>query len=219
MTGSSVHLAATNTTTIENLTRRTKVWTLAIHINRPRDAGLQREAEYARVFPTVTYPSRPTSTTVGDSSDQDSRPPEEGRIFAILQTQPGENPFDLGSPLKNLQQVMGYTLWDWLLPLKLSPCVNHSSSESAYAMGPVVERLKREAGLTTASAEDSNAAETSISDRRRSQHRRRRHHYRPRRRRSDYRSREPDATEPPEPDQSQSQPPPASISQEGNSNQ
>lgn len=68
-------------------------------------------------------------------------------MFAILRSQPGENPFDLGDPIQNLKQVMGHTLWDWLLPLRVAPCVYHSSTVSAYPMGPVVERLKREAGI------------------------------------------------------------------------
>jgi hypothetical protein len=43
------------------------------------------------------------------------------RMAVVLGRTP-ENPFDLGSPLKNLQQVMGYTVFDWLLPIKHSPC-------------------------------------------------------------------------------------------------
>ncbi|KKA23398.1 hypothetical protein T310_2571 [Rasamsonia emersonii CBS 393.64] len=205
MTGTSLHLAATNTTTIENITRKTKVWTLAIHINRPSNT------EWARVFPTVTYPSRPISTPV-DSSDQDSPKQEDSRTFAILRTQPGENPFDLGSPLKNLQQVMGYTVWDWLLPLKPSPCVDHSSPESAYAMGPVVQRLKREAGLIDSTAEPS---EPGKSDRRR-------HHRRRRNRQSNHRHRPEvsDASTPSGPsEQDESQQQPAGPDREGDSNQ
>lgn len=203
MTGTSLHLAATNTTTIENITRKTKVWTLAIHIHRPNN-----NPEWARVFPTVTYPSRPKSASV-DSSDQDWPKPEDSRVFAILQTQPGENPFDLGSPLKNLQQVMGYTVWDWVLPLKPSPCVDHSSPESAYAMGPVVQRLKHEAGLTDATAEPS---EPRKSDRHRHH---RRHH-----RRSHHRHKVSDGSTPSgqsEHDESQQQP--ARPDREGDSNQ
>jgi palmitoyltransferase len=47
---------------------------------------------------------------------------------------------------------MGYSIIDWLLPLKHSPCADHSSSESAFALGPVVTRLKQEAGLVPAPA-------------------------------------------------------------------
>ncbi|KAL1970997.1 hypothetical protein VTN77DRAFT_2831 [Rasamsonia byssochlamydoides] len=211
MTGTSLHLAGTNTTTIENITRKTKVWTLAIRINRPKDAGQQRETEWAQVFRTITYPSRPSL----DSSDQDFKPEEDSRVFAILQTQPGENPFDLGSPLKNLQQVMGYTVWDWLLPLKPSPCVDHSSPESTYAMGPVVQRLKHEAGLT-------NSAETSEnrkSDRRHHRHHRR-HHRNHHRSRSHHHPRESDASARSGPSEHDDQPQqPARPDREDDSNQ
>lgn len=98
-------------------------------------------------------------------------------MFAILQTLPGENPFDLGSPLKNIQQVMGFSLLEWLLPIKQSPCADHSSNESAFALGPVVTRLKKEAGLEVSteseSADPVGAAETSQHEQRRGKHRRR----------------------------------------------
>jgi palmitoyltransferase len=50
---------------------------------------------------------------------------------------------------------MGHSIGDWLLPLKQSPCADHSSSESAFALGPVVTRLKQEAGLIPAPAPES----------------------------------------------------------------
>jgi palmitoyltransferase len=43
--------------------------------------------------------------------------------------------------------VMGHNMIDWFLPLKQSPCADHSGQESAFALGPVVTRLKQEAGL------------------------------------------------------------------------
>lgn len=145
MTASSLQLAMRNCTTIENLNRRSKVWTLAIHIPRPEDIGIDPETQWAPTFPTVSYP-KPRHSPEIRAQDQESKP-DERRVFAILRTRPGENPFDLGSPLKNLQQVMGYTVADWLLPIKASPCADHSSLESAFALGPVVQRMKEEAGL------------------------------------------------------------------------
>jgi palmitoyltransferase len=62
---------------------------------------------------------------------------------------------------------MGYSISDWLLPLKHSPCADHSSSESAFALGPVVTRLKQEAGLIPAPAPESgNGAAQSAPARR-----------------------------------------------------
>lgn len=166
MAGTSLHLAATNTSTIESLSRNSKVWTIAVHINRP-----QNGSQWAQTFARVTYPvsRKPASA---NSSDLESMP-NNNRVFAILRSQPGENPFDLGSPVKNLQQVFGTTLWDWLLPLKPSPCADHRSSASAYPMGPVVERLKQEAGLIDTS---SRRAGDRKSSRR---HRRHHSHHRP----------------------------------------
>lgn len=145
MTMTSVHLAMINSSTVDNINRKTKVWTLAIHVHDPAHLNTSSNRHQTRTFQTITYPSQPTSDAA-PIYDEVTRP-EDVRVFAILQTQPGENPFDLGSPFKNLQEVLGYTIADWLLPLKPSPCVDHSNPESAYPLGPVVERLKREAGL------------------------------------------------------------------------
>lgn len=153
MTLSAVQLCSQNLTTIENLSRRSAVWTLAIRIPDHLLSKLNPDAEssWAPTFATISYPLAPTPTltpTPPSQETQNKTPPSNQRhVFAILQTQPGENPFDLGSWTKNLQQVMGFSVAEWLLPFKQSPCANHSSLESAFALGPVVERLKRDAGL------------------------------------------------------------------------
>ncbi|PGH27814.1 hypothetical protein AJ80_00602 [Polytolypa hystricis UAMH7299] len=148
---SSLHITWHNSSTIENLDRHTKVWMLAILI--PRLEDLPRPAS----FPIVSFP--PLSTT------QSSIP---RRHFAILHTKPGESPFDLGSPLANLKEVLGYSIVDWLLPLKHSPCTDHSHQEGAFRVGPVVERLRREAGLVPSRSSGGSNAQ--------SHHRRKRTH-------------------------------------------
>lgn len=161
-----------NVTTIENLTRGSKVWTLAVHIPRPDQIEIDPETQWAATFPTVSYPKPRTSPEL-QAQDQEPKP-DDRRVFAILRTRPGENPFDLGSRLKNLQQVMGYTVADWLLPLKRSPCADHSSLESAFALGPVVQRLKEEAGLVEPRPETGRDDSEDHQDRRhRHRHRRR----------------------------------------------
>lgn len=160
MSGTTLQLASINTTTIENLSRRSKVWMLAIYISPQQYQRMtsRQNGQWALTFPTVTFPTQPststpiasngpTSTTTNNTNNT-NQPASNIRMFAILRTQPGENPFDLGDPIKNLKQVMGHTLWDWLLPLRVAPCVDHSSTVSAYPMGPVVDRLKREAGIS-----------------------------------------------------------------------
>ncbi|KAK2754398.1 palmitoyltransferase pfa5 [Arachnomyces sp. PD_36] len=142
MAGSSLQFAMINSTTVENLTRRRKVWTLAIHV--PRHV-MESNPHWASTIPTVSYPF-PGEFVSPPNSSHSQRTPEH-RVFAIVETKPGENPFDLGSRLANVKEVMGYTILEWLLPLQHSPCTNHGGKESAYAMGPALQRLKKEAGL------------------------------------------------------------------------
>lgn len=143
MTLSSVQLAMLNITTIENLNRHSVVWTLAIRVPEHLLRRLWTpDSPWAPTFRMVSYPLEPSAPNQSPSDSSAER-----HVFAILHTLPGENPFDLGSKLKNVQQVMGYSVTDWLLPLKHSPCADHSSPESAFALGPVVTRIKQEAGL------------------------------------------------------------------------
>ncbi|KAF9248171.1 hypothetical protein DTO006G1_1413 [Penicillium roqueforti] len=153
MTLSSVQMGVANITTIENLNRGSVVWTLAIRVP---EYLLERlwaaESPWAPTFRMVSYPlqtsSSPTQLQTTIPSPDEDVVPGERHVFAILHTLPGQNPFDLGSSLKNLQQIMGYNIVDWLLPIKQSPCADHSSMESYFALGPVVTRLRLEAGLT-----------------------------------------------------------------------
>lgn len=169
MTVSTLQLAVYNLTTIENLSRRSAVWTLAIRVPDRLVNSFNSDSGMIPTFPTITYPLQPTPPVPETQENPNPTQPEERHVFAILQTQPGENPFDLGSWFKNLQQVLGFSLLDWILPLKQSPCADHSSLESAFALGPVVTRLKREAGL------EPSAHEASSNDQPRHERKRRRH--------------------------------------------
>ncbi|KAJ5908163.1 hypothetical protein N7495_000845 [Penicillium taxi] len=144
MSLTSVQMASLNITTIENLNRHTAVWTLAIRVP---EHLLERlwvaDSPWAPTFRTVSYPTESLTCPSRLQAEHQI----QGHVFAILNTQPGENPFDLGSPYENLKQVMGYSVVDWLLPLKHSPCADHSSPDSTFALGPAVARLKEEAGL------------------------------------------------------------------------
>lgn len=171
MTLSSIQLAMLNITTIENLNRRSIVWTLAIRVP---DHLLERlwvaDSPWAPTFRMVSYPPEPPTSTTEPRSDNPAT--TERHVFAILHTLPGENPFDLGSSFKNFQEVMGYSVADWLLPFKQSPCADHSSPESAFALGPVVTRLKQEAGLAPPPEDGSTSQPRPAKHRRRrSKHR------------------------------------------------
>lgn len=90
---------------------------------------------------TVTYPL----------SLQTNRPPLPApppKTFAILETLPGMNVWDLGSKFQNFKAVFGSSLHEWLLPIKHSPCCDHSSLVSQFPLGPDFEELLIEAGLT-----------------------------------------------------------------------
>ncbi len=175
MAGSSIQLALVNSTTVENLNRRSKVWFLAVLIPRTADGRLpappaprQGATGTEPRFQTITYPrpaeeeqflihqaqnpgqtnlSPPSSTT----NPATSQP--QPRTFAILSTTPGENPFDIG-PYDNIRQVMGYSVAEWISPIKQSPCADHRSRVSAFRMNDgLVRRLKEERGLVDVHAE------------------------------------------------------------------
>ena len=154
MTGSSLQFALVNTTTIENLSRKTIVWTLAIH--------MPKLPETPPGYRTVCF----SATTPTPETDVSAEQQASGAIktFAILHTKPGENPFDLG-PWQNFKTVMGDRWYDWLLPIKYSPCCNHDRRDGQFAMGPVVQRMRAEAGI--ASPEEISDEKTHRKRRRR----------------------------------------------------
>ena len=44
---------------------------------------------------------------------------------------------------------MGKTVLEWFFPIRHSPCADHTSQESEFAFGPVVQRLREEAGIAS----------------------------------------------------------------------
>ena len=136
MTASSLQFALVNTTTIENLSRRTIVWTLAVHIPRP--------SETSTGFRTVSFSTAASTTNFDEPGEEQAS--AAIKTFAILHTKPGENPFDLGA-YQNFKTVMGDHWYDWFLPIRYSPCCNHDRGDSQFAMGPVVQRMMAEAGI------------------------------------------------------------------------
>lgn len=120
MSVNAIRLGMMNKTQIEELQR---VHFLAIHIDEGRRYG----------GPTITYPLGPSN---------DSQPSR--RIFAIVQTQPSDNPWDLHSRLNNLRSIMGEHYIEWFLPT-YGPCCLHNSADSFYALD--VQRLKDRYGV------------------------------------------------------------------------
>jgi palmitoyltransferase len=80
-------------------------------------------------------PDSPSSATA-------ARDAAARRTFAIVKTDFGENPFDLG-PWQNFKSVMGNSPIEWFLPIRHSPCCNHDSIHSDYEFGPLVNELRK----------------------------------------------------------------------------
>lgn len=160
MTGSSLQFALINTTTIENLSRKTKVWTLAVHMPKP--------PEISTGFRTISF----SAMGAAANSDMPAKGQVSGAIktFAILHTKPGENPFDLG-PYQNFKTVMGDHWYDWLLPIRCSPCCNHDRRDGQFAMGPVVQRMRADAGIASPEESSSEKPHRKRKRRRRRSHR------------------------------------------------
>lgn len=89
---------------------------------------------------TITYP-------LHLATDRPPIPAPAPRTFAVLQTPPGLNPWNLGTAYRNFKAVFGNKPHDWLLPLKHSPCCDHSSMISEFPLGPEFELLLQDAGL------------------------------------------------------------------------
>lgn len=191
MCGSSLQFAFENTTTIENLSRRSHVWYLAVHVPeqvlqrywstgrndlrlitypRPAEEQLQILQQHgADVSPSPITPPPPTHNASSPVPNTPLNPPpiaSQTRTFAILETAPGENPFDIGF-FNNFCEVLGYTIFDWLMPLRPSPCTDHESSECMYRIGPVVQRLREEAGIVDLDGDREGGRRGSKSKRRR----------------------------------------------------
>lgn len=157
MFSSSMQFAALNVTTIENFDRHRKVWYLCVYLPRPEETLSRIEAQGKMVPRTIPYPRPPGENAMvlqsalgeetGGVGGADELPTSQWtRVFAILELPPGANPWDCG-PLSNVREVMGYSVLEWLLPLKYSPCAQHDNPESMFKLGPAVEEAKREAGL------------------------------------------------------------------------
>jgi palmitoyltransferase len=127
-----------NITNIDVL-RKSSVHHIAIRLP-PRTAPSSK-------YTTVTYPLPLQTPQQGHQYTTNiygtvARDRQATHTFAIVRTEPGENPFDLG-PWRNFKAVMGNTVLEWLFPIKHSPCCDHDSMISDYEFGPLIEDLKK----------------------------------------------------------------------------
>jgi palmitoyltransferase len=170
MTATALRFAFQNITNVD-MFRKNQIFRLAVRV--PTDTPSNER------FNTITYPlERPgegprtpdaahTSGMTQVNGAASARPnamaardQQARRTFAILQTEPGENPWHLGY-LQNFKSIMGNSIIEWLLPIRHSPCTRHDSMVSDYEFGPLLEELKRRYGLEGRDPEKMAAAVTS----------------------------------------------------------
>ncbi|KUI57055.1 Palmitoyltransferase pfa5 [Cytospora mali] len=144
MAARSHGFALSNMTNIEELSLKSKATTLAIRIpldQVPNPGNSSKAIDYI----TTTFPLADDNFDgnqfIYDNQNTSANRHAEHK-FAIVNTDVGDNPWDLGSRYKNWTSVMGDKgPVDWLLPLRLSPCCAHSG---AYPFGPVVDRIRKQ---------------------------------------------------------------------------
>lgn len=155
---------------VTNIDMLKKAWVYQLAIQVPR--GTPSTDKYT----TITYPlpefspSTPSAASVNGHATGPA-PPVEGqqnpsstrdqmatKTFAVVRTEHEENPWDLGWR-RNWEEVMGTNIMDWLFPIRKSPCARHDVAESEYAMGPLVDTIKRRYGLDKLPREGSGGIE------------------------------------------------------------
>lgn len=160
----AVILAVLNLTTSENIKMKTVVWQLAVRVPEGFDASHLK---------TVSFPSGTLRDPEKGSDDDDSDTEEQsGRsstasdthVFAILQSEPGDNPWDIGR-WKNFKQMMGNYPWEWILPIRHSPfarssesdsiqCPPESAVKSFFTLGIDLQAMKARAGMRELSQQE-----------------------------------------------------------------
>ena len=165
MTLSSTRYILSNLTTVDYVKSKNVVHQLAIRVPR----GTPSSQNYN----VITYPlpkSTNGSALPGQTVTIELPSPRDElatRTFAIVKTEMGENPWDLGY-YRNWKSVMGNNILDWLLPLKESPCAKSETNESFYEMGPLYHQLRTRFGLPEVSGGKERAEpEMGEPDRRR----------------------------------------------------
>ncbi|KAK4153707.1 DHHC palmitoyltransferase-domain-containing protein [Chaetomidium leptoderma] len=146
MTATSARYILVNLTTIDYLKSKNVVHQLAIRVPRGTPSGQN--------YNVITYPLPKSANgldlpgRVPTPTNELSSPRDQlaTRTFAIIRTEMGENPWDLGY-YRNWTSVMGDNPIDWLLPINESPCSKYEDDESFYELGPLYPQLRARFGL------------------------------------------------------------------------
>lgn len=145
MTCTSMRYACMNLTNVDYVKSKRVVHQLAIRVPR----GTPRGPNYG----VITYPLPKPENGPGIHTSESSRDQLATRTFAIVKTEMGENPWDLG-PHRNWKSIMGDSCIDWFLPFKHSPCASFENNESFYEMGPLYQQLRERFSLPPLSSEE-----------------------------------------------------------------
>jgi palmitoyltransferase len=144
MTATSVRSILVNLTTVDHVKKANRVvHQLALRVPLGTPPGPN--------YNVITYPlpKPPRRGRPGQSATPEPTSPRDqlaSRTYAIVKTEMGENPWDLGF-WRNWTSVMGTNPLDWFLPINPSPCTKYESPESFYEMGPVYKKLRKRYGL------------------------------------------------------------------------
>lgn len=148
MASLSLRFCFINSTNIESLRGTETVYQLAIRIplNQTPNSDATPTTTTATIdYETVTFPLADPNANGNQSIHEDRtaherrRPPAAEHKFAIVKTQMGDRPWDTGSYYANFTSVMGVSVPDWLVPLRMSPCCAYNGE---YPVGPAVDRLR-----------------------------------------------------------------------------
>jgi len=128
-----------NLTNVDIIRHKSRVYQLAIRVPR----GSQPTAQYG----IITYPLfKPTADPHVSPDSHAARDRMATRTFAVVKTDMGENLWHLGY-YQNWVSIMGTNVFDWLLPLRDSPCCHEENNRSFYRVGPLYETLRRRYNL------------------------------------------------------------------------
>jgi palmitoyltransferase len=132
---STTQLIVRNISTIDSLSYKTKVYQLAIHDPNPPSRHHQPLSTHSPNISRVWLPPNP-------------KPGEQQRCFAILKTEPGENPWKLQTIFQNFHESLGTRVWSWFLPWGIDKPGTSGREEGWYRWNPrVIARLRKEAGI------------------------------------------------------------------------
>ncbi|KAI1779337.1 zf-DHHC-domain-containing protein [Hypoxylon cercidicola] len=181
MTVTSMRYIFFNMTNVDALSSRSKVYQLAVRVPRgTRSTDKFLVVTYPLPKPGEQVNGRTSATSrvgngtseagngmsgasngmlgarIGSGMNPTTRDDLATRTFAVLKTEPGENPWDVGI-WQNWQTVMGTNIFDWFLPFRRSPCTNHESHDSFYPMGHVLADVLARYGLSGVAGKDNSA--------------------------------------------------------------